>query len=75
MIFLNLSLLNNHSVRNKCCHLRDFVIDICIDIFFMSETWLYDNDSATISALTPELRVLHHVPRPDNKMWWSWWPH
>ena len=33
----------------------------------MSETWLYDNDSAIISALTPESHVLHHVPRLDKK--------
>ena len=33
----------------------------------MSETWLYDDDSAIISALTPEYHVLHHVPCPDKK--------
>ena len=33
----------------------------------MSETWLYDDDSAIISALTPESHILHHVPRPDKK--------
>ena len=33
----------------------------------MSETWLYDNDSAIISASTPESHVLHHIPRPDKK--------
>ena len=33
----------------------------------MSETWLYDYDSAIISSLTPESHVLHHVPRPDKK--------
>ena len=53
-------------VRNKCCHLRDFITDSSIDIFCMSETWLYDDDSAIISALTPESLVLHHVPRPDT---------
>ena len=34
----------------------------------MSETWLYDDDSAVISVLTPESHVLHHVPRPDKKV-------
>ena len=33
----------------------------------MSETWLYDDDSAIICALTPESHVLYHVPRPDKK--------
>ena len=35
---LNLSLLNINFVRNKCFHLRDFVVDNSIDIFRMSET-------------------------------------
>ena len=63
----NLSLLNVHSVRHKCCHLRDFAADNSIDIFCMSKTWLYDDDCAIISALTPESHVLHHVPLPDKK--------
>ena len=33
----------------------------------MSETWLYDDDFAIISDLTPESHVLHHVPRPAKK--------
>ena len=33
----------------------------------MSETWLYDDDSVIISALTLESHVLHHVPRSDKK--------
>ena len=33
----------------------------------MSETWLYDDDSAIISDLTPESHVLHHVPRLNKK--------
>ena len=65
--FLNLSLLNVNSVRNKCCHPRDFVKGNSIDILCMSSTWLYENDSAIISALEPEYHVLHHVPRPDEK--------
>ena len=33
----------------------------------MSETWLYNDDFAIISALTPESDVLHHVSRLDTK--------
>ena len=33
----------------------------------MSETWLNDDNSAILSALTPESHVLHHVPRPDKE--------
>ena len=51
----------------KKCYLRDFVTDNSIDIFRMSKTWLYDDYSAIISALTPESLVLHHVPRLDKK--------
>ena len=33
----------------------------------MFETWLYDDDSAIINALTAESHDLHNVPRPDKK--------
>ena len=33
----------------------------------MSETVLYDNDSAIISILPHDSHVLHHVPCPDKK--------
>ena len=35
--------------------------------FCRSETWLYDDKSAFICALTPESYALHHAPRPDKK--------
>ena len=63
---INLSLLNVNSVRNQCCHLRDIVTSNSIDTFCITETWLYDDDSAIISVLTSESHVLHHVPRPDK---------
>ena len=44
-------------MRNKCCHLRDYVIDKFIDIFGMSEALLYDDNSAVITALTPEYHI------------------
>ena len=68
-IFLNLGLHNVHSVRNKCCHLKDFVIDNYNDIFCMSENWLYDDNSANVSVLTPENYILRHAPRPGKKRW------
>ena len=64
---LNLSLLNVHSVIDKSCHLKEFVTDTSMENFWMSETRLYDDDSAIIIALTLESHVLHHVPRPDKK--------
>ena len=33
----------------------------------MSETWLHDNDSAIITAVTLECYVLHQVSHPDKK--------
>ena len=54
-------------VRNKCCHLRDLVINTSINIFCMSEIWLYDDDSAIINVLSQESHVLLHVPRDDKK--------
>ena len=52
--FLKLSVLNVYYARNKCWRLRDFIIDISIDTFCMSEIWIYDDDSTTLGALTPE---------------------
>ena len=34
----------------------------------MSESWLYDDNSAVVSVLSPETYVLHHIPRPDIKL-------
>ena len=62
-----MSLLNAQSIRNKACHIRDFVIDNDIDMFCITETWLSDNDSAIIAALTPESHILQHLPRSDKK--------
>ena len=53
-IFLILSLLNVHSLRNKCCRLRNFAIENSVYFFCMSKTWLYDDNFAIISALTSE---------------------
>ena len=41
-------------------------MDKSIDIFCMSETWLYDSDPAIISVLTPKSYVLHQVSCPDK---------
>ena len=57
-------------MRNKGCHLRDFVIDNSVDIFCISETLLNDVDYVNISALSHESHILHHVPRPDKKGGW-----
>ena len=66
--FLFLSLLNVRSLKNKCCRQRDIVIENSIDMFCMSETWLYDDDFDFLRALTPDFNVLHHVPSPDKKV-------
>ena len=46
-----MSLPDVYSVK-KYGLLRDFVIDIIIDIFAMSETWQYHDNSAIICVLT-----------------------
>ena len=66
--FLNMSFLKVHSVKARCCHPVDFVIDVSIDIFCMSETWLYDNDSVIISDLTPEYHFHTTFLVPVKKM-------
>ena len=50
-----------------CCHLRGFVKVKSVDNFCMTETWIYDDDSAIIFALTPESHILYFASRPDKK--------
>ena len=55
-------------MTNKCCQLGDFEIDNSVDIFYMSETWLYDDDPVIMSALTLESHIFHYVPHPNKKV-------
>ena len=50
-------------MRNKCCDLRDLIIDRKLDIFAITETWLHVEDSAVISSFIPSTHEIFHLPR------------
>ena len=45
--------LNARSCNNKTTEINDLIVEKNVDIIFISETWLKNNDSITISNLTP----------------------
>ena len=60
-------LLNARSVRNKCCELRDFIIENAVDLFFITETWLNEHDTSVIASFVPDTHVFHHFPRLSSQ--------
>ena len=57
--------LNPWSVCNKADTIRDFIIDKCIDVLALSETWLTGSaaDGPVLSALVPQGFDVIHKPR------------
>ena len=64
---INVALLNVRSLRNKCCHIRDFIIDNNLHVFCIVESWLKDSDSSVIASFLPNTHVLHHFTRPMGR--------
>ena len=56
-------LLNAQSVRNKTELLETYILQNCLDIFIITETWVVESDHVTLNALTPPGYVSHSVPR------------
>ena len=54
--------VNTRSVRNKVSSFVDYVIDSKLDICFVTETWLNDQDSVVRNEITPDGYVFkdHH---------------
>ena len=58
---------NSNSVKNKALLLSDFLIDLDIDIFAITETWLSGNgDLDVISDLTPSGYKCLQIPRQNT---------
>ena len=51
--FLNIWSWNARSVRNKTGYVTEFIRESNIDIFFLQETWLWNEEEAVIAELTP----------------------
>ena len=54
-------------MKNKSCIINDLIVDDAIDILFITETWLTENDTAAIAACIPGTHEFHHCPREDRR--------
>ena len=50
---LNVHTWNANSLRNKCDILVDYILENDVDIMFLTETWLADNDTVVAGECTP----------------------
>ena len=46
--------------------IHDLVFDNNLDILCITETWLGENDTAAITALTPDTHIFFNCPRPSE---------
>ena len=63
---LQAALINARSVCNKPIPIHDYVVENCLDILAISETWLKAADNVTIAALSPPGYSFYHVPRSSR---------
>ena len=63
------ALVNFQSIQTKSHQVKDYIIDHDIDIFFITETWVYDNlrDSLILSAATPPGYAYLSFPRLNRR--------
>ena len=62
-------LLNARSINNKSLAIKDFVVDKCIDVLAITETWLNGtaSDDVAINNICPTGFLMHHEPRLSSK--------
>ena len=66
---INCGLLNIQSVKQKTEVVRELIHEFSLDIFVLSETWLYSDDKGNrpiIKKMLPDTHTFHHVPRPQG---------
>ena len=56
-------LINARSLRNKSLFVRDYVDECSLDIVALTETWLTDEDTTSVSELCRDNFTLIHQPR------------
>ena len=56
-------LINVRSLRNKSLFLRNYVDECSLDIVALTETWLTDKDTTSVSELCRDNFTLIHQPR------------
>ncbi|XP_068684753.1 uncharacterized protein [Montipora foliosa] len=59
---------NVRSARNKTDLIIDHVMGNKIDLCVLTETWLKDEDSVSISSLSPPGYLFHNCPRPSQRI-------
>ena len=65
---LRIGLLNARSVANKATEINELIVDQCLDILFITETWLKESGNGTsITDLVPTGYTLHHNPRDQKR--------
>ena len=57
------ALITARSLRNETLVVRDYVDDCSADIVALTETWLGDEDNASVSELCRDTFSLAHQPR------------
>ncbi|XP_067858773.1 DNA replication ATP-dependent helicase/nuclease DNA2 [Heptranchias perlo] len=50
---------------NKALAIHVLIVDDCIDIMALTETWLTVDDTVPLNEASPPGYIFHHLPRPD----------
>ena len=59
-------LLNIRSIRNKVGHVVEVLTEFNLDIFCLTETWLFPSDIGIVRAALPRSFSISHVPRASG---------
>ena len=58
---------NLRSVRNKLIHVAETLNEFHLDLFCLTETWLFQTDIGVVTAALPKCYSVLSIPRPQGK--------
>ena len=64
---LSCALINERSVGNKSSQVLDLIAENNLDIFVITETWLFSREQAKLNVITPEGYISFSKPRDERK--------
>ena len=64
---LSCALINERSVGNKSSQVLDLITENNLDIFVITETWLFSREQAKLNMITPEGYISFSKPRDERK--------